>query len=197
MDNFNLSGGGSVVGYKSGTQRAYTRNNRMTNIQGEALGHLLSSTEGRISGDIEESFNYIQHSGTGPCLSIDSGNYASSLSGPIYFLRNTCVGGIIEFWYANAVGFNYYAYGNVIQNSTTSPGTHILCQLCGTSTVKNSSGVAITTADNLAATSGLVDSSGYLTGTNTQYIGTYGFELTGSAPPSLTPNPPSSIIFTP
>ncbi len=95
------------------------------------------------------------------------------LCGSVNVYRNTLVGSVYVSTLNDANDGPFTFKNNVIVNSDTGYPSQIMTYGAYTNLVVIGTG----SEANLAATSGIVDSAGNLTGTYQQYLGTHGYQI--------------------
>jgi Right handed beta helix region len=180
------------IGPKEGTQNWFIRDNRISMAAGQGIWIDASNTGSTTTQNIEVSYNLVQ---------VTSGNtfwlgQADVAYGPVTSFRNTYVGAPVEVDNLTSGGPVTFT-NDVIQTSNSGAiATNI-------GTIAAS---LLSTVSNLTASSGIVDSTGNLTGSYTKYLGIDGYQRTGSTsstgtgtggttPPAaaVVPDPPTAV----
>jgi hypothetical protein len=185
-DNTFANGLGSPVegiALKSGIFSTTVRNNRFYSINSQAIGGNMHPNPVLTTANIEICYNFVATS-TSSAIRINQ----DGLAGVIYIYRNTFMGPV---WVTANAGngpfrFEYNVFVN--DQSGTPAGSHIYYYNVTDPT-------RILSRNNLAGypRDGIVNSQGALTASYQQYLGTHGYQLTGSPLPPSTLAPPTGV----
>lgn len=185
----NLTHGKHAIGPKKGCEHWYIRDNKLTNIDGDAIW-LYWAPGGRSPyGNIEISYNYAD---ARTALLVNQKQATTHL--PSHVFRNTLVGNV-EYRAITSGSANQAIHNNIIINDVAASGGVSRGIRC---TSNCSSPQKITgDEDNLVYSSSqrstVIDSQGRLVsdkrGSSAGILGVYGWERTGASLPSPQPEP--------
>jgi hypothetical protein len=173
-----------AIGPKMGNSMWFIRDNRINMSTGEGIWVDTYATGSSITKDIEISYNLVQmSSGYALWVGQEPATYGSVTS-----FRNTYVGGKVSVDNLSSSNGPVSLDKDVIVNNS---GT---TKNITTNSGQLSSLMSLLKIGNLltgSSSAGIVDSQGNLSGSYTQYVGTYGYQRSGTS--EKIPMSPASV----